>query len=71
MQSSSQAKTAQALNIARKTASYASLWLALSLLFGAIVAMIAAVLARLEDDRESIRAPRAGLARREAAVAAG
>ena len=69
MQGSVQTKTAQALNIVRKTASYASLWLAVSLLFGAIVAMIAAVLARLEDDRESLGAPRASFAR-EAAVAA-
>ena len=36
----------------RKAASYASLWLAFSLIFGAAVAMAAAVLARIEDDRE-------------------
>jgi hypothetical protein len=36
---------------ARKTASFASLWIATSLLFGAIVAMMAAASARWEDDR--------------------
>jgi hypothetical protein len=43
-------RTAEA---ARKTTSYASLWIAFSLLFGALVAMVAAVTARLEDDRET------------------
>jgi hypothetical protein len=43
-------RTAEA---ARKGASYTSLWIAFSLLFGAVVAMVAAVTARLEDDRES------------------
>lgn len=46
----------QAANTARKAASYASLWMALSLLFGAIVAMAAAVYARNEDDREMLAA---------------
>lgn len=69
LQTSVQAKTAQALNVARKTASYASLWLAFSLLFGAIISMIAAVLARLEDDRESVAASNPELARRQAAFA--
>lgn len=42
-------RTAEA---ARKAASYTSLWIAFSLLFGAVVAMVAAVTARLEDDRD-------------------
>lgn len=53
MQTDVQAKTRHAADIARKTASYASLWIALSLLFGAVVASVAAVLARNEDDRRS------------------
>jgi hypothetical protein len=40
-------------NEARKIASYASLWLAFSLLFGAVVAIGAAVTARIEDDRQA------------------
>lgn len=40
-------------NAALKATSYTSLWIAFSLLFGAIVAMVAAVTARLEDDRET------------------
>jgi hypothetical protein len=44
----------QAANVARKAASYASLWTALSLLFGLAVAMTAAVLGREEDDREAL-----------------
>lgn len=40
-------------NITRKSASYVSLWIALSLLFGAIVAVGAAVSARIEDDRQT------------------
>ena len=51
-----QTKTRRAADIARKTASYTSLWIALSLLFGALVSMIAAVMAREEDDRETMRA---------------
>ncbi|MEI9993211.1 MAG: hypothetical protein WDM91_01340 [Rhizomicrobium sp.] len=42
-------KTAEA---ARKAAAYASLWTALALLFGAVVAVAAAISARWEDDRE-------------------
>jgi hypothetical protein len=45
-------------NATRRAASYASLWIAFSLMFGAIVAMASAVFARIEDDRD------AGLARR-------
>jgi hypothetical protein len=70
MQTSVQAKTAEALNVARKTASYTSLWIAFSLLFGAIVAMVAAMLARLEDDRDSVGVPQAGMARRESIATA-
>jgi len=39
------------LELARKSAAYASLWTALALLFGAVVATMAAVSARWEDDR--------------------
>jgi hypothetical protein len=39
---------------ARKVASYASLWIAFSLLFGAIVSVMAAISARWEDDRITI-----------------
>jgi hypothetical protein len=55
MQADIQAKTKRAADIARKVASYASLWIAVSLLFGALVAMFAAILARAEDDREAVR----------------
>jgi hypothetical protein len=55
MQADIQAKTKRAADIARKVASYASLWIAVSLLFGALVAMFAAILARAEDDREAGR----------------
>jgi hypothetical protein len=41
----------RALENARKSAAYASLWTALALLFGGIVATMAAVSARWEDDR--------------------
>jgi hypothetical protein len=44
-----------AAEIARKTASYTSLWIALSLLLGAIIAAAAAIYAREEDDREAAR----------------
>lgn len=54
LQSDVQAKTRHAADIARHSASYASLWIAFSLLFGAIVASVAAVLARNEDDRRSL-----------------
>jgi hypothetical protein len=53
MQADIQAKIKRAADIARKVASYASLWIAASLLFGALVAMLAAILARAEDDREA------------------
>ena len=55
MQADIQAKTKRAADIARKVASYASLWIAASLLFGALVAMFAAIVARAEDDREALR----------------
>ena len=48
----------QAAETARKTASFASLWVAFSLLFGAIVAGMAAVSARWEDDRVTFGWPR-------------
>jgi len=41
----------QAANVARKAASYASLWIGFSLLFGAIVAVFASITARIEDDK--------------------
>ncbi len=53
MQADVQAKTRRTEDAARKIASYASLWIAFSLLFGAVVSMIAAVTARNEDDRET------------------
>lgn len=37
----------------RRAASYASLWIAFSLIFGAIVAMASAVFARIEDDKDA------------------
>ena len=43
----------KAAEIARKTAAYASLWTALALLFGALVAAAAAISARWEDDKEA------------------
>ena len=55
-QSELQAKTRTAADFARKTASYTSLWIAFSLLFGAMVAMLAAVVAREEDDRDLAKA---------------
>ncbi|HEY5339126.1 MAG TPA: hypothetical protein VIJ85_13045 [Rhizomicrobium sp.] len=48
-------KTADA---ARKVASYASLWIAFSLLFGAVVAAMAAMSARWQDDRTTFGWPR-------------
>lgn len=42
-----------AAETARKTAAYASLWTALALLFGAVVAVFATISARWEDDREA------------------
>jgi hypothetical protein len=56
LQADVQAKTKKAADTARKIASYTSIWIALSLLFGALVSMIAAVMAREEDDRDSVRA---------------
>jgi hypothetical protein len=53
MQADIQAKARHDADIARKAASYASLWIAFSLLFGAIVAVVSAIFARNEDDRES------------------
>jgi hypothetical protein len=53
MQADVQAKTRKAEDVARKVASYASLWIAFSLLFGAVVSMVAAVTARNEDERET------------------
>jgi hypothetical protein len=52
LQADVRARTRQAADVARRTASYASLWIAFSLLFGAVVASYAAVLARREDDRQ-------------------
>lgn len=52
MQSETRVTVEQAANTARKAASYASLWIGFSLLFGLIVAIFAAVSARIEDDRE-------------------
>jgi hypothetical protein len=40
---------------ARKTASYASLWTAFALLFGAIVSVAAAISARWQDDKRTFR----------------
>ncbi|MBV8976965.1 MAG: hypothetical protein JO261_01815 [Alphaproteobacteria bacterium] len=45
-----QERARRAADAARKAAAYASLWIALSLLFGAVVATYAAVMARREDD---------------------
>ncbi len=53
MQADLKAKAERTANIARKAASYTALWIALSLLFGAIVSTTAAIAAREEDDRES------------------
>jgi hypothetical protein len=50
--------TVQSAEIARKIASYASLWIAASLLFGAIVAVAAAMSARWEDDAITFGWPR-------------
>ena len=51
-------ETAQTEETARKIASYASLWIAASLLFGAIVAAAAAMSARWEDDAVTFGWPR-------------
>ena len=47
------AQAERAANIARKTASYTALWIALSLVLGAIVSITAAMAAREEDDRQA------------------
>lgn len=51
-------ETVQAAETARKIASYASLWIAASLLFGAIVAAAAAMSARWKDDAVTFGWPR-------------
>jgi hypothetical protein len=55
MQADIQAKTRQAAETARKLASYMSLWIAASLLFGAVLSAFAAIVARREDDRDATR----------------
>lgn len=57
MQADVQMKTRHAANVARKIASYTSLWVAFSLLFGAAVAMTTAVFARNEDNRDARTRP--------------
>jgi hypothetical protein len=52
MQANIQSQTRNAADAARKATSYASLWIAFSLLFGGIVAVFSAITARLEDDRD-------------------
>ena len=54
LESEVRAKAAAAAEQARRVARDASLWLAASMLFGALVAMLSAVFARIEDDRESL-----------------
>ncbi len=54
MQADQKAKIERAANIARKLASYTALWIALALIFGAIVSITAAMAAREEDDRQSV-----------------
>jgi hypothetical protein len=48
----------QAADSARKIAAHASLWIALSLLFGAFVSTVAAISARWEDDAVTFGWPR-------------
>ena len=48
------AKMDRVANYARKAASYTAIWLALSLLLGVVVATVASVEARLEDDRQAV-----------------
>lgn len=57
LQTEVQTKTRQAADIARKTASYTSLWIALSLLFGAFVSVVTAIFARKEDDGDGLFFP--------------
>lgn len=40
-------------DVARRTTSYVSLWIAVALLLGGLAAMVAAAMARFEDDRET------------------
>ncbi|HEY5047813.1 MAG TPA: hypothetical protein VII49_07340 [Rhizomicrobium sp.] len=56
MQADIQNRTKHAADIARKAASYAALWLAFAMLFGAIVSVAAAIYARDEDDRDALKA---------------
>jgi hypothetical protein len=49
------AKASRTADLTRRAASYTNLWIAASLLFGALVAMLAAIMARLEDDRDAAR----------------
>jgi len=56
MQADIQAKVRHAADLARKAASFAALWLAFAMLFGAIVSVAAAIYAREEDDRDALRA---------------
>jgi hypothetical protein len=56
MQADIQAKSKHAADVARKAASFAALWLAFAMLFGAIVSVAAAMFAREEDDRDALRA---------------
>lgn len=50
-----EADTRRTLDATRRTASYGALWMAFSLIFGAIVAIYSAIAARLEDDFASWR----------------
>jgi hypothetical protein len=50
LQAETQAAAKQAADIARQAASYTSLWIAVALLFGAIVSIASAVYARFEKD---------------------
>jgi hypothetical protein len=50
MQAQLREKARATLDVAKRTAAYAALWMALSLIFGAIVAIFSAISARLEDD---------------------
>lgn len=54
MEADVRAKAALSAEYARRVARDATLWLAASMLFGALVAMASALLARIEDDRESV-----------------
>ena len=50
MQAQLREKARTTLEVAKRTAGYAALWMAFSLIFGAIVAIFSAISARLEDD---------------------